>query len=316
MMPASKRIQQEATRWVVKCDLGPLVPEERAQLDAWLEADPRHRGAYVRADAARINVERIAALASGVTPELPARRRDYRIAIAAGFAMMALLLGLAWLGFEPGDRYRSGIGELRKVALEDGSNMFLDTGSHAVVRFDAATRKVELADGEALFEVTKNPARPFVVQAGDTSVRAVGTTFSVQHDATRVEVIVAEGIVEISRSDGTLVTQLTANQRAVVTQDRPVAVQLTSAGETQRQLAWHAGRLEFDGQTLEAAVAQMNRYNRRQIVVTDARLARHPVVGVFRSTDIESFATIAAAALGANVIVDGDVIRLEPKGAP
>lgn len=315
-MPASKRIQQEATRWVVKCDLGPLLPDERAQLDAWLEADPRHRGAYVRADAARLNVERVAALASGTTPKLPARSRNVHIAIAAAFALVAVLVAVTWQIHETSERYRSGIGELRKVALEDGSNMFLGTASHAVVRFDATTRKVSLTDGEALFEVAKNPARPFVVQAGDTTVRAVGTTFSVQHDANRVEVIVAEGIVEISRADGASVTRLTADQHAILVEDRPVAVQLISVDETQRQLAWHTGRLEFDGQTLGAAVAQINRYNRRQIVVTDARLARHPVVGVFRSTDIEAFANIAAAALGANVVIEGDVIRLEPKGTP
>ncbi|MBL8269775.1 FecR family protein [Steroidobacter sp.] len=315
-MPASKRIQQEATRWVVKCDLGPLSPEERVQLDTWLEADPRHRGAYVRADAARLNVERVAALASGVTPQSTPRSRSYRIAMAASFVLALVLVSLAWLGYENGDRYRSGVGELRKVALEDGSSMFLGTGSNAVVRFDEATRKIDLTDGEALFEVAKNPARPFVVRAGDTTVRAVGTVFSVQHNATRVEVIVAEGVVEIDRGDGAGVTRLVANQQAVVTQDRPVAVQLSSADETQRQLAWHTGRLEFDGQTLSAAVAQINRYNRRQIVVADARLAQHPVIGVFRSTDIEAFANIAAAALGAEVIVEGDVIRLEPRDAP
>ena len=69
--------------------------------------------------------------------------------------------------------------------------------------------------------------------------------------------------------------------------------------------------MSFDGETLQTAVAEINRHNRRQIVVDDPALAAMPIVGVFRATDLEGFSAAAAAALKARAIPDGDVIRLQ-----
>ena len=47
--------------------------------------------------------------------------------------------------------------------------------------------------------------------------------------------------------------------------------------------------VSFEGESLGTAVAEINRHNRRQIVIDDPSLASVPVVGVFRTTDIEGF---------------------------
>jgi transmembrane sensor len=317
MVARSKRIHQEATEWIAKRELGELTPEERAQLETWLNADPRHRGAFVRADAARLTAERIAALAGGSTPEVHRSSAWLRPAFAAAAVGVALLGTLIWVSpWLREDHYLSGVGEIRSVALEDGSDMVLDTASDAVVHFDTAARRINLKEGEALFKVAKNPTRPFLVHAGDVTVRAIGTLFSVQNNAAGVAVTVAEGVVEVDRNDGRETQLLTADQTALITKERPLAVRVQSTDETERQLTWHTGRLEFDGQSLSAAVAQLNRYSRRQIIVTDPQLAGRPVVGSFRSTDLESFARIAASALGARVEIRGMVILLEPVDSP
>ncbi len=317
MISRSKRIQQEAIEWLVRRELGELSSDEHVQLETWLHADACHRGAFIRADAARLTAERIAALAGGSTPEMRLPFPRFRPAMAAAVAGIAALATLLWVGLGTrGDHYLSGVGEIRSVALEDGSDMVLDTASDAVVHFDKEVRRVNLKEGDALFKVAKNPTRPFLVHAGDVTVRAVGTTFSVQHNPNGVEVTVAEGVVEVRRNDGSDIQLLTADHSALIPRDRPVAVRVLSSNETERQLAWRTGRLEFDGQTLRAAAAQLNRYSRRQIVVTDPQLAGHPVVGSFRSTDPESFAQIAANALGARVETRGTTILLEPVDPP
>ena len=95
-------------------------------------------------------------------------------------------------------RFSTGKGETKVVALKDGSVVTLNTASEIRVNYSDAVRAVELVRGEALFDVAKNKARPFVVAAGDTSVRVVGTSFTVRHfDAAPVQVLVREGIVEV-----------------------------------------------------------------------------------------------------------------------
>jgi len=70
--------------------------------------------------------------------------------------------------------------------------------------------------------------------------------------------------------------------------------------------------VSFDGESLRTAVAEINRHNRRQIVIEDPALASKPIVGVFRATDLEGFSAAAAEALKAKAVADGDIIRLQP----
>jgi transmembrane sensor len=320
--PTSKRIQQEATHWAIRRQLGPLAPEDEAHLRDWLESDPRHKGAYIRANLVRVNIERISALAGGAVPDASEPRgffqrleRLRRPLVFAGAAVVLTLLGFVghYAYTARGDSYTSGIGELRQVALEDGSSMLLNTSTRARVQLSPEVRDVRLAEGEALFEVAKDPTRPFVVHAGDVTVRAIGTAFAVRTDDARIDVTVTDGVVELTRNDGSAAERVSAGHHVALRRAQPPQIEALNSRETERRLAWRSGRLEFDGQQLSEAVEEINRHNRRHIVVADARLAQHPIVGSFRAIDALAFANIAAAALGAEVAEDGDTIRIEPK---
>lgn len=329
MTQTSKRIQHDAHYWVTKAQLGPLTPEEESELRNWLASDPRHKGAYVRAQAIRSHVDGITALAAGTTPAAAQPRSslarfvlwlgsigERRAGLYAALATMALAtFALAYFTSDlfRGESYVSDVGEFRQVALDDGSNMWLNTATKVTVDLGSAAREVKLARGEALFEVAKDAQRPFFVHAGDITVRAVGTAFSVRNDGDRVDVTVTEGIVDVSRDDGSGPIRLTANDRATIEHGAGTRTESLDRRETERQLAWRTGRLEFDGEALAEAVAEINRHNRRKVVVTDPQLARHPIVGSFRAIDSETFATIAASMLNARVVHDGDTLRIEPE---
>src|SRR5688500_14994795 len=74
--------------------------------------------------------------------------------------------------------------------LPDGSVVELNAGAELALEFNSALRRVTLVRGEAHFQVTKNPERPFVVRAGNAEVRAVGTAFAVQLGTGLVDVLV------------------------------------------------------------------------------------------------------------------------------
>jgi transmembrane sensor len=323
MTPNNPTIDGEAARWAVRLSSGALAASEQAALDAWLAADIRHRGALVRAQAVWLDLDRVAALA----PESPREREPNspppdsqwtrRSLLAAGLTAAALTgtAGGWWLWRQRGEVYESAVGEVRRVTLSDGSSLIMNTATRAVVRFDDARREVELVHGEGLFEVAKDPTRPFIVRAGGVSVRAVGTVFSVRAVDRDVDVTVTEGVVEVADTAqvGSASQRVAADERAVVSEEQGIQVQRVARRDAERHLAWRDGMLAFDGEPLIEAVNEINRHNTRQITIDDPALAARPVVGLFRASDTAGFARTVATALGAESSNDGDVIHLRAR---
>lgn len=325
-MTDSNRIDNEAALWVVKQRDGALTPEEQRDFDAWISADRRHRGSFVRLSAVNADLRRIVALAAGKEPESapaiepsPSPSMTRRHAIAASVAALGAAVGAGWLWRARGETYVSGIGEMRQVSLADGSSMALNTATETHVRFSESRREVLLSRGEAHFEVAKDRDRPFVVRSGDLTVTAIGTAFTVRADGGLTDVTVTEGTVELAHvstdaiADGGSRRRVTANQRAVVAASRPVEVRPIAHEEAERKLAWRAGMVAFNGEPLAEAVAEMNRHNRRHLTIDDPTLASRPIVGMFRANDLDTFAQTAATAMGAVVVEEGDELRLELK---
>jgi transmembrane sensor len=319
-------IDAQAAEWAVRQSAGPLDPADQATLDAWLEADPRHRGAWVRAQAALVHIDRISALVpkeswvrarpGAPTTDSPGLTR--RGLLAAGLATIAVGTagGAWWLWRRRGEVFETELGEVRRITLPDGSSMLLDSGSLAHVRFGEHRRDIELVRGQGLFDVTKDPLRPFVVAARDVSVRAVGTVFAVRAVDQQVAVTVTEGVVEVSDTSapGAASPQkVEADERAVVSDAHGIEIKPVTPAQIERHLAWRDGTLSFDGEPLSDAVAEVNRHNVRQITIDDPTLAQRPVVGLFHSTDTAGFAQTVATALGAESSTDGDVIHLHAR---
>jgi transmembrane sensor len=324
-----ERISELAAHWVVREDAGPLNTEDSLALAAWLDADPRHRGAYIRARAQWSNLDRLAAVHGPARPVVetaaPVPTVSRRQLLAASVATLTVLGGGAWWWrlHEGATRYISGIGEIRRIALDDGSTIVLNTASEATVRWEKSQRNLRLVTGEALFEVAHDKLRPFVVHVNECAVRAVGTAFAVRRETDQIDVTVTEGVVELVNNstasseaapfgEQSGVQRVVANQRVIIKDGHALGLQAVTAAEAERHLAWLEGMVAFDGESLRTAIAEINRHNRRQIVVEDAALAGKPIVGSFRANDLDAFSAAAAAVLKARVIRDGDVIHLVP----
>jgi len=333
MIPNNQRIDATAAEWAVRLHERALSADEEIKLEEWLSVDTRHRGALLRARAVWADLDRLAALAGrpktpgspgGIetltkSPErdastLPFNNQRRRLIVSGVTAALFGIAGAWWLE-QRNQTYVSRIGEIRRVTLSDGSHIVLNTASEAIVRFDKAQREIELAAGEGIFEVSKDPLRPFVVRTGPVSVRAIGTVFAVRSTDQRVDVTVTEGTVEILEN-GAVMRRVTANEHATVMETRDVQVQSIPQGEADRRLAWRHGEVDFAGETLETAVQEINRHNRRRIVIDDTALASRPVVGVFRADDPDGFAETVAAALGAHSVDLNDTVHLQSGSAP
>ncbi|WP_347903903.1 FecR family protein [Pseudomonas purpurea] len=196
---------------------------------------------------------------------------------ATVFLMVGLVaLQTPWLDRLRAD-YATGTGETRRVELADGSQLQLNTDSAVQVRLSAGERQVRLLRGEAWFEVTKDAARPFLVQSGDGWVKVVGTQFSVARRSEQTRVQVAQGKVEVSAGTGEPVSLEPG--RAVEYQDR----QLTTVHgfDPAAGFAWRQRQLVFRQQPLAEVVDELNRYWPGRIVVLGDGLRERRVSGVF-----------------------------------
>ena len=311
-------IDLAAADWAARVDRGALSAAEQDRLQAWLDSDVRCPGAYGRMRGLALNTERARALgpafqASRFMPPVLHTRRSM---IWAGGAIAASVAGVGALGllqFYQGKRFTTRKGEVKVVALGDGSVVTLNTASRISVDYTPNKRNIALVEGEALFDVAKDRDRPFVVTAGATQVRAVGTSFTVRRlSGSPIKILVREGVVEITqqRQAETKPVLAPANTEAVSLIDRPVVTAaLVAAPELDRQLAWRNGRIEFDGETLDQAIADFSRYSDTRIIIDDPSLGREEISGLFQADDPVGFAQSVATSLDARAEVgEGQVI--------
>jgi transmembrane sensor len=320
-MPASD-IESDAANWLIRLERDPS-PQTRADFEAWLGADARHQAAFIRLKNtwSRADIlKRLRPLDGAVddqvldkfgvqTPIFDApepkktRSRTPWLALAASLLLVAVG-GIVWFvvarsGWEI---YQTEFGGFQRVVLADGSTAMLNTDSRIRARLSSGRREIVLEKGEALFTVAHDVHRPFDVTAGDTVVRAVGTSFSVRlRDQKQVDVLVTEGRVAINPPDDSLdsklpqpvalpaLSTLTAGETISIQAHRRLKVQKVADEDVTRRLAWTKGRISFDRVTLAEAVAEFNRYNRRQLVIDDPAIAEIRIGGGFEATDVDSF---------------------------
>lgn len=309
----SDDVQSAAAAWAVRLDRGGLTPAEQHELDAWLEADVRHVGALARAEAIWCDLDRLSALDKAGTESAPPapRRIDWQPwRAAAAFALVAVIgAGAAGAGYDRlAGREASRVGEIRRLVLEDGSTVVLNTDSVVQVRYHKHQRDIILRKGEASFQVAHDKSRPFIVHADGVQVKAVGTSFAVREGPSAVLVTVAEGVVEVARTqkaanNGTSVERsyVSRDKQLVATAARPLKPAVVGETRVARQLAWREGLLMFDGETLGQAASEVNRYTQTPVMIDDPALAGRAFVGVFQVGDVKSFARAAAAAFDAHV---------------
>jgi transmembrane sensor len=120
-----------------------------------------------------------------------------RLLAVASCALILVIAGAIWWQAERFPGYTTDVGERRSITLADGSTVDLNARSKLRVEFSDKERRVELLDGQALFQVAKDKNRPFIVASGDATVRAVGTQFDVYRKANGTTVTVIEGRVAV-----------------------------------------------------------------------------------------------------------------------
>ena len=311
-------VMEVAAYWATRLQSDDCTATERSAFEKWRRQAPAHAAAYRDVEAALGAVYRniddpdLIAYAAEVstTPDRSWRRRWSYAAVAASLAACVALVALVGLQTGHGDGpaevaaartiYEATVGERSTTTLSDGSEITLNTDTQLHVALSSTQRRLTLVGGQAFFKVAKDPTRPFVVEAGSKRVVAVGTEFDVRFDgADKVLVTLVEGRVVIDQrppaaSKAAPVDpvrmariELAPGQQMIASGNEQPAVR---EADVERVTSWSQGRLVFDNDPLPVAVAEVNRYTTRPIVLAeDQRLNAILVGGVFQTGRQESF---------------------------
>ena len=325
-IPSETRAAEEAAGWFARLQGEAVSGEDWLAFERWLAAAPANAGAYEKLERLWVDLESAdVAQQLGVapaTPMPPARPRaaraptiGRRVWLGAGMALAAGL-AVAVIGIDVGRRpppveiYRTAPGETRLVTLSDGTRIRLNAASQISVVLGRNARRVRMADAEAVFDVTHDPARPFLIEVGDEQVRVVGTKFNLRHRDGRVALTVSRGVVEVRPAES---PDAQPTRDAVGQQLTHIEGQLIEAlepADADSAFAWTNGQLIYHDRPLSEVAGDLSRRFGTTVRVADADAAALRFTGVLVTDSeadvlrrLEAFAPIRAERVKGAVVL-------------
>lgn len=293
------QLAEAAALWVARMQSSDATLLDQEEFEAWLSEDEQHLSAFEEmqrlwSDLKDIPIpqERLEALRKA--------RRNAKAGIASAVVAIGVSIGAYQVGsFDRwmSDHYTS-VGEVQLVKLEDGSTVHLNTDTAIVVDFDDQRRRVKLLRGEAYFDVTSNKLRPFIVESGDFTAKAVGTQYTVKADGffEAADAQVLEGLVEVRNDTETVLVK--EGQIARLGADNHLKVK---SGNVEQLASWRNGKLVFSKRTLADVTATLSRYRNGKIIVMGEALGRQKVSGVFDLKNTDQALNILSQSLSLKV---------------
>lgn len=277
----------------------------------WLQADPAHAEAYAQAQVvwelsegpARTLADEEAFALQGYLNAMNRSRRTRVQRWSGALAMAACLLLMVGVGagWQPlrwaddlGADYVSAPGQIRTVTLADQSQVTLDADSAIAVDFSRGERHVQLRRGAGFFSVT-HTGEPFVVEAEKGQARVLGTQFEVRLQPHGAQVTVLSGRVGVTAQRNAEQQILTAGQQVAYGEG---AAEKLHAVDSEAQLAWRQGWLNYYKASLADVVEDLRRYYPGRILVLNDELAARRVSGSFPSKDPQAVLNSLQGVLG------------------
>lgn len=299
-------LPMDAASWDARLRAAECTAEERMAFQVWCQASPENQREYdelrallseLRAagDAPEIRALREWAVESTMRDSAWPQRTGAPVWVAMAAIISAIAAGLWTSNQAPVEdsvvaEFATAVGERSTATLDDGSVATLNTNTQLAVNFSDDERRVTLIQGQALFDVARDSIRPFVVIVGEQRIVAVGTVFDVRLENGDVNVVLIEGIVDVSGESNTLAVgavappvRMSAGQRlrtSAVATNAPPVVEET---DTEHATMWRQGRVFFEDAALADAVAEMNRYSSTKIVIEGQSIEDLRVNGMFRT---------------------------------
>jgi transmembrane sensor len=303
----------EASAWLVRLQGPSRTAAADAAFKAWLAEDTAHARAFARVTETW-DIIPGAAEPSAAQAAVRVRPRRRVLKALAACLLLAVVGGGVALYAWRNPVYQTAVGGQQTVTLGDGTRITLNTDTRLTVIYSKAERRILLNHGEAVFDDTPDSRRPFIVQAGDRVISALGTTFDVRNDPHFLEVTLIDGKVKVdpvasgqAGAEQGETTVLSPGERMTV---RPGAEPTVDRPNLEEVTAWQRGEMMFDDATLAKVVAELNRYGNTHVLLGNPALAQLRVSGVFVTRDPVEAAKAIAKLHDLNIVRSGQSVLI------
>jgi transmembrane sensor len=303
--PGDGRAAEEAAGWFARLQGEAASTDDWRAFERWLATSLANARAYEKLEQLWVDLDHLeVARDLGEPPRAPLalvaggaasrgampRRRVWLGAgslLAAGLAVAVVTVGMRGAQPAPTEVYRTAPGQTRTVTLADGTHIRLNAASRISVTLGRDARRVRMADAEAVFDVTHDPARPFLISVGDRQVRVVGTQFNLRHRDGRVALTVSRGVVEVRPAGApeAAPTRVVMGEQLTHVEGQPV--ETLSPAQPDAAFAWTNGQLIYHDRPLAEVAADLTRRFGSPIRVADATTGDLRFTGVL-VTDTEA----------------------------
>lgn len=288
-------IQQEVNRWLELEKTG-LSNSQQVALQRWLTERAAHSDAYYKTK--QVNQLLLQFSAQDVdkldVPTCkPASLHTYWPLAACFMLFMISLIGYQLWPKDVSNtdyqaQYQSKLGELVDIVLPDNSAVSIDAKTNLMLEFNEKQRVNNLLNGRVLFDVARDEARPFVINAGETKITVLGTRFTVDKKSTSVRIMVEHGRVNVQHK--TRQIELIQGQMAVI--DAKGMTRYRAESNPDLVTAWREGRLVFNNVPLKEVFEEFSRHHRASVIFTDQEIENLLLSGTFAAADLDSFLSV------------------------
>lgn len=309
----SPAVRAEAAAWLARLHAQDRDAADEAAFRAWLNASPEHAAAFEAVDRMWSDVGGLAHLPGECRSDLrgaivrqPARTSRRALMAAVGLLAVSGGSALFWRSASA-KVYQTDVGEQKHVALDDGSQLFLDAQTRIAVSYSDTARVVDMQYGRANFKVVPDLKRPFIVEAAEHKIVATRCNFDVRCEDGQVQVVLIHGEADVKPASAPQARgeRLTAGERLVASNE----TEKRDKPDMKHVLAWQSGYEMFDKEDLAQAAEEMNRYSTAKLAV-DPSVAGLKVSGLYRVGDNSAFAQSLAKLLPITVRQIGDTLVL------
>lgn len=295
----SPHAEEQASLWAARLEGSTLSAQHRTELDAWLEADPSHRALLSSYCQFSADLEQHLPLLEGIRNRVAEIHQAPAPVLSSSWlrwpawagVTLAAAAAVAFFFLRPDGtqfaNFTTPVAQRQALTLADGTHVDLNAHTSLQVELDRTTRRVRLASGQAFFEVTKDPNRPFIVETPAGTVRVTGTAFDVRSDPDLLEVTVQEGHVQVNPSAAPAPTQLTAGGQ-LTARRTGIDTRTLSAGELGNILLWRQGQVVFKDVRLDEVLARVSRFHGRNLTAGPAA-AGLSIGGLYSFDDLDAF---------------------------
>jgi len=197
-----------------------------------------------------------------------------------------------------------------EIILSDGTIVNLYPNSKLIYQkqFTTNERKVKL-EGEAFFDVTKNPDKPFVIEVENTEVKVLGTSFNINSNLPeqQVEIFVETGLVQVTKKNG-------QEESVLIFPGDIVTVSKENINQTKNRnqniTAWKTKQIIFKEETLESVFNTLNKVYKANITCNDSTILDLRFTSTFKNQNFDSVISVICLAFDLKTIEENNKITI------